>query len=77
MTVSKLSECYLYSSAVIKPRIASSPLGWTQAATSSTHEEPGVLQKWILPVLTLLGTIAAMWFVVGDGWLQLFGFWGS
>ena len=77
MTVSKLSECYLYSSAVIKPTIASRAMAWTQPATSSTHEEPGAFQKWILPVLTLLGTIAAMWFVVGDGWLQLFGFWGS
>jgi len=77
MTVSKLSECYLYSSTVIKPKIRSTALAWTQPATCSTHEEPGLLQKWILPVLTLLGTIAAMWFVVGDGWLQLFGFWGS
>jgi len=77
MTVSKLSECYLYSSAVIKPTVASTALALTQPAICSTHEEPGVLQKWILPVLTLLGTIAAMWFVVGDGWFQLFGFWGS
>ena len=76
MTVSKLSECRLYSSAVIKPAAAFPAFGWTQPKSAS-QEEAGIFQKWILPLLTLLGTIAAMWFVVGDGWFQLLGFWGS
>lgn len=77
MTVSKLSECHLYSSAVIKPAAAHAVFAWAQPATTSGQDRPGVFQKWILPLVTLLGTIAAMWFVVGDGWFQLFGFWGS
>ncbi|HWC18717.1 MAG TPA: hypothetical protein VG498_17025 [Terriglobales bacterium] len=76
MTVSKLSECRLYSSAVIKPA-AAFPVFRLDSTRVPGQEEAGIFQRWILPLLTLLGTIAAMWFVVGDGWFQLFGFWGS
>ena len=36
---------------------------------------PDWILKWLFPLLTVLGTAAAMWFVVSDGWFQLFGFW--
>jgi hypothetical protein len=35
----------------------------------------GRLLDVVVPMLILLATAAAMWFVVTDGWFQLVGFW--
>ena len=76
MTISKLNECNLHTAAVFKPAFVSPSMAYGNVRDiRPQQEQPGVLLQWIFPLLTLLGTAAAMWFVVTDGWFQLFGFW--
>ena len=77
MAVGKLNASSFYfarlESASIPRTSPTASLTQKELSTPQTRAEQ--IQEWILPMLTLIGTAAAMWFVVTDGWFQLFGFW--
>lgn len=77
MTVSRLTDCNLYASRVIKPTVLYPAFLCGPSASAIIREKPSAFQKWILPLLTLVGTIASMWLVVCDGWFRLCGLWAS
>ena len=79
MAVGKLNASPFYfahlQAASLPRTAATASLIEKEQALSTSQTRAERIQEWILPVLTLIGTAAAMWFVVTDGWFQLFGFW--
>ena len=82
MTIAKLSASPVYFAHVLPrvplaPRSATSSSQFNSIVGAQKHATSDWLHEWLIPLLTLLGTAAAMWFVVTEGWFQLFGFWAS
>ena len=82
MTIARVSASPVYFGHVL-PRTPTVPvrrlanLNGTPSVKARKPEITDQLLEWVVPLLTLIGTAAAMWFVVTDGWFQLFGFWAS
>ncbi len=82
MTIARLSASPVYFGQVL-PRTPTVPVrrlanpNGTPSVKTRKREITDRLLEWVVPLLTLVGTAAAMWFVVTDGWFQLFGFWAS
>ena len=82
MTIARVSASPVYFGHVlprtpgVPVRRLASPNG-TSSVKAGKPETTDRLLDWVVPLLTLIGTAAAMWFVVTDGWFQLFGFWAS
>ena len=70
MAVGKLHASPLYAAPVLLPPVA--PISNRRVKRKSRKDR---LLEWVIPILTLIATALAMWFVVTDGWFQLFGFW--
>jgi hypothetical protein len=79
MAVGKLNSSSFYfahlQSAPIARTSTNARLAGSQGPVSSPQTLAQRVQGWIVPILTLIGTAGAMWFVVTDGWFRLFGFW--
>ena len=80
MTIAKLIASPVYYERVFRqvPITPSTTIARSRSDSRSTTQKrksTDWIQEWIVPVLTLIGTAAAMWFVVTEGWIQLFGFW--
>jgi hypothetical protein len=81
MTVCKFVASPVYYQRVLRPTPVTSitSIGRDRSESRSATKKRKATHwtwDWIVPVLTLIGTAAAMWFVVTEGWFQLFGFWG-
>lgn len=82
MTIARVSASPVYfghvlpSTSTVPVRRLASPNG-TPSVKAGKPAVTDRLLEWVVPLLTLIGTAAAMWFVVTDGWFQLFGFWAS
>lgn len=80
MTIAKLIASPVYYERVFRP-VPVRPIatiarpGSDSRLTTPKRNSTDRVREWIVPVLTLIGTAAAMWFVVTEGWFQLFGFW--
>jgi hypothetical protein len=80
MTIAKLIASPVYYERVFRP-VPVTPVAtivrgrFNSRSTTQKRNSTDWVQEWIVPVLTLVGTAAAMWFVVTEGWFQLFGFW--
>lgn len=70
MAVGKLQASPMYVAPVLLPPAAL--VSNRRVKRKSRKEE---MLEWVIPILTLIATALAMWFVVTDGWFQLFGFW--
>jgi hypothetical protein len=79
MTIAKLIASPVYYERVFRPvpvtPIATIARDRSNSRATQKGNSTEWVQEWIVPVLTLVGTAAAMWFVVTEGWFQLFGFW--
>ena len=78
MTLATLGDSPMYADTVLRPSPSATSVVYGSFRNEmGNRRNPDQSSKfeWIIPVLTLLGTAGAMWFVVTDGWFQLFGLW--
>lgn len=83
MTIARLSASPLYVERVLRRPKAPANLqisfsrGFAYQHLHSRRRPTTAetIVEWFVPVLTLLGTVAAMWFVASDGWFQLCTLW--
>jgi hypothetical protein len=81
MTIARLSASPLYVQRVLRLEVEGTQVSFLPWRPDQRRCKPvrqstaEVMLEWFVPVLTLLGTAAAMWFVLSDGWFQLFGLW--
>ena len=82
MTLAKLTASPVYYATVLQPVSRDDRCGIESRSIVCSLLPPkqadsNPLKEWLVTVLTIVGTAAAMWFVLTEGWFQLFGPWAS
>jgi hypothetical protein len=80
MTLATLSNTPMYAGTVLYPALPRKILSHRGLRLIGAENHSGrpnktSIMEWVIPILALIGTAGAMWFVVTNGWFQLCGFW--